>query len=73
MFERFAEQQKHTLITARKADSAAVAEETDRLGQRAQELEEERQKFTEAAVVLGREKAALEVSYFTQMLCKNNT
>ena len=36
-------------------------EEQNRIDERFKELEEERRKFTEAAVRLGREKAALEV------------
>ena len=37
-------------------------EERQRLESRAKELDDERKKFTEAAIRLGREKAALEVS-----------
>lgn len=38
-------------------------EEQKRIDERFKELEEERRKFTEAAVRLGREKAALEVCF----------
>ncbi|KAI9062566.1 hypothetical protein FKP32DRAFT_805484 [Trametes sanguinea] len=65
LFDRFAEEQAaaetHTadmsvdLMTAPARD-----EERQRLEARFRELEEERQKFTEAAVRLGKEKAALE-------------
>ncbi len=66
LFDRFAEEQAeaatHTaemsmdLMTAPARD-----EERQRLDARFKELEAERQKFTEAAVRLGKEKAALEV------------
>ena len=39
-------------------------EERQRLDERFRELDEERKKFTEAAVRLGREKAALEVRLY---------
>ncbi|KAI0794583.1 Afadin and alpha-actinin-binding-domain-containing protein [Fomes fomentarius] len=65
LFDRFAEEQRlasgHVaemsvdLITAPARD-----EEQQRLDQRFKELEEERRQFTEAAIRLGREKAALE-------------
>lgn len=66
LFDRFVEEQAHPtthtsdmsmdLITAPARD-----EERQLLDARFKELEVERQKFTEAAVRLGREKAALEV------------
>lgn len=69
LFDRFAEEQRlassHVaemsvdLITAPARD-----EEQQRLDLRFKELEEERRQFTEAAIRLGREKAALEVGTF---------
>ena len=68
LFDRFAEEQR--LASSSAADMSidlmtapARDEERQRLDARAQELEAERSKFTEAAIRLGREKAALEVSY----------
>ncbi|KAI0628058.1 Afadin and alpha-actinin-binding-domain-containing protein [Trametes polyzona] len=65
LFDRFAEEQAES--ATRTADvsmdlmtAPARDEERQRLDARFKELEEERQKFTEAAVRLGREKAALE-------------
>ena len=66
LFDRFAEDERLRqgeiaemsvdLMTAPERD-----EERQRLDARFKELDEERKKFTEAAVRLGREKAALEV------------
>ncbi|KZT07244.1 uncharacterized protein LAESUDRAFT_742987 [Laetiporus sulphureus 93-53] len=69
LFDRFAEEEKPQgdvgemsvdLMTAPARD-----EEKRRLDTRFKELEQERQKFTEAAVRLGREKAALEAERLT--------
>ena len=70
LFDRFAEEQRLAssdvaemsvdLMTAPARD-----EEKQRLDIRFKELEQERQKFTEAAIRLGREKAALEVRAYT--------
>jgi hypothetical protein len=43
-------------------------EERDRIEVTKKALDEERRKFTEAAVKLGREKAALEVSHYSSLL-----
>ncbi len=43
--------------------------EQQRLDGRTQDLEDERRRFTEAAVKLGKEKAALEVSYTLSRFC----
>lgn len=61
LFERFAEEQRATIAATLKTRVDAMDEENELIGQKAQELEEERLKFTEAAVQLGRERAALEV------------
>ncbi|KAI0642311.1 Afadin and alpha-actinin-binding-domain-containing protein [Trametes meyenii] len=65
LFDRFAEEQAE--VAGRTADismdlmtAPARDEERQRLDSRFKELEGERQKFTEAAVRLGKEKAALE-------------
>ncbi|KAI0091494.1 Afadin and alpha-actinin-binding-domain-containing protein [Irpex rosettiformis] len=60
MFERFAEEQRVTNATIHSKIVAAQDEENERLTQREQELEEERQRLTEAVIKLGTEKAALE-------------
>ncbi|KAI0701494.1 Afadin and alpha-actinin-binding-domain-containing protein [Cytidiella melzeri] len=60
MFERFAEEQRVTNATIHSKIVAAQDEESERLTQRERELDEERQKITDAVLKLGREKAALE-------------
>ena len=76
MFDRFAEEQRLgsgaadmsvDLITAPARD-----EERQRLDARFKELEDERQKFTEAAIRLGKEKAALEVRSYVHLITVHN-
>ena len=62
MFERFAEEQRVTNATIHSKIVAAQDEENERLSQREQELEQERQRLAEAVMKLGTEKAALEVT-----------
>lgn len=73
LFERFAEEQKATISATLKNKTEAMDEENELIEQRAKELEVERMKFTEAAVQLGRERAALEVTVTlecsTDLLC----
>ena len=66
LFDRFAEEQnasKHPTedMSMDLMIAPARDEERQRLDERFKELEEERHRFTEAAVRLGKEKAALEV------------
>ena len=60
LFDRFAEEQRVAAMSLIKSRDA----ENERLDRRADELDEERRKFTEAAVQLGKEKAAFEVCEF---------
>ncbi|KAI0738684.1 Afadin and alpha-actinin-binding-domain-containing protein [Daedaleopsis nitida] len=62
LFDRFAEEQRITAadVSIDLMTAPARDEEQRRLDERFKELEEERRKFTEAAVRLGRDKAALE-------------
>ena len=55
------------LITAPARD-----EERQRLDARFKELEDERQKFTEAAIRLGKEKAAIEVRSYVHLITVHN-
>ena len=69
LFDRFAEEQRISStgpaeISVELLTVPARDEEQRRLDERFKELEDERRKFTEAAVRLGREKAALEVWWF---------
>lgn len=66
LFDRFAADQRLTTVQPRDASVDIMTvpardEERDRLDARHKDLEVERRKFTEAAVQLGKEKAALEV------------
>lgn len=67
MFDKFvADHRKASDITAEMSMELMTApmmdEERTRLDQVKRELDEEREKFTQAAIKLGRERAALEVS-----------
>lgn len=66
MFETFAEQQRNSAkdaadISVELEDSPLRDEERERLERLREGLDQERQKFTEAAAKFGRDKAALEV------------
>lgn len=62
MFEKFAAEQQRTNATIHSKIVAAQDEENERLTQRERELDEERQRLTDAVITLGKEKAALEVT-----------
>jgi hypothetical protein len=69
-------QEQHVIARARDIGEVSVDlmitptkdGEKDRIEMTKRELEEERRKFTEAAVRLGREKATLEVSHFAVLI-----
>lgn len=58
MLERFSEEQR---VVQEQARSASAHQEKELLDRRSQEIEEDQRKFAEAAIKLGRDKAALEV------------
>lgn len=71
LFDRYAEDErlKQGTVGEMSVDlmtAPARDEERQRLDERFRELDEERKKFTEAAVRLGREKAALEVRLYAR-------
>ena len=73
LFDRYAEDErlKQGYVGEMSVDLMTVPardEERQRLDERFRELDEERKKFTEAAVRLGREKAALEVPLYVRRL-----
>ena len=74
MFDKFAED--HRLATNDIDDMSVELmsvplrdQEKDRLDKIRLELDMERQKFTEAAIKLGREKAAMEVRWVVSLCC----
>ncbi|KAI0339683.1 hypothetical protein BDW22DRAFT_1422215 [Trametopsis cervina] len=60
MFERFAKEQQATNVTIHSKIVAAQNEQNEKIEERARELEEKRQRLTEAHIKLGREKASFE-------------
>jgi uncharacterized HAD superfamily protein len=61
MFERFVEEQRVTNTTIHAKIVAAQDEENEKLSQREQELEGERQRVADALMKMSREKAVFEV------------
>ena len=63
LFDQLAAEQRAAKEAVPKKQLLTLDEERQRLSQRVDELELDKQKFDEAAVRLGKEKAALEVKF----------
>ena len=68
LFDKLAAEEHVTKEVEPSIDFLTLDEERQRLQKRGKELEEDRRRFTEAAVRLGKEKASLEVVDFSYSL-----